>query len=369
MKNVFSILLIGLLGCSIVPSTLVSCSDVEGDGIDSILWNGSTNPQNTSYHNPVWEPSLEGGTVYKGASLYVAISAETEWAPGLKYCAPTITSSDLMSWDFSSQQAFSYDSKDEEGELVVGTRPAWTQGRIASLSADFAKTVSGSPYWMVYGIEGENVIGAACASSQQGPFTDLGKLLSAEDLGVTTLANPFIVVFSTKFYLCYTTENGSYVQELTLRKNTLPVLKGEPTLIAGPQMSNIALYRTDSKNYYLLGTVDNGQGGTEIRYARCETVNGQYVDKAGTDLLSGSKGELLVQGTAAYTNPDNVCRVFENNDGIQFIAYNATAVGNETMSSGYARNPLFLTPCELNEEGWFAQVVTPVADWTAPKFK
>ena len=78
---------------------------------------------------------------------------------------------------------------------------------------------------------------------------------------------------------------------------------------------------------------------------------------------------MLVQGTAAYTNPDNVCRVFENNDGIQFIAYNATAVGNETMSSGYARNPLFLTPCELNEEGWFAQVVTPVADWTAPKFK
>lgn len=85
--------------------------------------------------------------------------------------------------------------------------------------------------------------------------------------------------------------------------------------------------------------------------------------------FSGIVGELLVQGTAAYTNPDNVCRVFENNDGIQFIAYNATAVGNETMSSGYARNPLFLTPCELNEEGWFAQVVTPVADWTAPKFK
>lgn len=369
MKKILGIFFAAVALCTLIPSSLVSCTDVGGDGIDSIEWGGSRNPQNTKFRNPVWEPSLEAGTVYKGAGLYVAISSETEWAKGLKYCLPTVTSSDLMNWSFTQQQAFSYDTKDSEGVVTPGTRPSWSSARIVSLSADFAKTVSPTFYWLFYAVEGENAIGVAYARNQQGPFTDAGKLLSAEDLGATSLGDPYFVVFSTKFYLCYTTESGSYVQELTLKKEQLPTLKGQPTKVAGPEMQNVALYRTDSKNYYLFGTVKGSDGKTEIRYARSEKATGPFKDRNDGDLTQGSTGELLIQGNNDNYNPDNVCRVFENADGVQFIAYNATASGNETMLSGYARRPLFITPATLGDDGWFTSVVTPETGWTSPKFK
>ena len=375
MKKIYNLILPALLACTVIPGSLVSCTDVGGDGIDSVLWEGSQNPENTSFRNPVWEPSLEAGTVYKGASVYVAISSETQWSTGLNYCLPTITSTDLMRWTFSQQTAFTSDTATyttaDDGTKTYnysGVRPTWTENRIVSVSADFAKTVSGTPYWMLYQPEGENAIGAAYSVSQQGPFTDTGALLTAEELGVESLSNPFLVVFSTKFYMLYSTENGAYIQELTLKKAQKPVLKGSPVQVAGADFGDVALYRTDTKNYYLFGTVKNGDK-TEIRYAFSTSATGNYTDKNGLGLLEGSNGELLIQGNETNVNPENVSRVFENGDGVQFIAYNATALGNELMVSGYARRPLFITPCELDEDGWFKGVVTPVTGWTAPRFK
>ncbi len=375
MKKIYNLILPALLACTVIPGSLVSCSDVGGDGIDSVLWEGSENPENISFRNPVWEPSLEAGTVYKGASLYVAVSSETQWSAGINYRLPSITSTDLMRWTFSQQTAFMSDtaavSVDKDGNKTydyTGVMPLWTENRITSISADFAKTVSGTPYWMLYQPEGENAIGVAYSTSQQGPFTDLGALLKAEDLGVESLFDPFIVVFSTKFYMLYSTENGAYIQELGLKKASMPTLKGSPVQVAGPDFADVALYRTDNKHYYLFGTVANGDK-TEIRYAFCESATGKYTDKNGLGLLEGSNGELLIQGNDTNINPENVSRVFENGDGIQFIAYNATNVGNETMVSGFARRPLFITPCELDENGWFKDVVTPTTGWTTPRFK
>lgn len=61
---------------------LTGCTDMDGDGIDNVEWGGSTNPESTSYRNPVWEPSLEGGTVIVTPNNFVAIGGETQWAVG-----------------------------------------------------------------------------------------------------------------------------------------------------------------------------------------------------------------------------------------------------------------------------------------------
>ena len=79
-------------------ATTTGCADTDGDGEGEFEWTGSENPQNTSYRNPVWEPSLAGGTVFKAASSFVAISSETQWAAGVDYCCPTLQSSNLMDW-------------------------------------------------------------------------------------------------------------------------------------------------------------------------------------------------------------------------------------------------------------------------------
>ncbi|MBR3540147.1 MAG: hypothetical protein IKO08_01695, partial [Bacteroidales bacterium] len=185
-----------------LPTAMVSCADMSGDGIDSIVWTGSINPENASYRNPVWEPSLAGGTILKGSSRFVAISAETQWATGLTYRCPAIMSTDLSDWSFS-QEAFN-------APLISDSLAS-----INSLSADFAKTVANANYWLFYGY-GDNTIGAASASYAQGPYTDLGVFLTAEELGVTTLRDPFFLVASTNFYVCYTTEAGTYLQKVTI---------------------------------------------------------------------------------------------------------------------------------------------------------
>ncbi len=75
MKKIFKLLLFAISMGSFFNISMSSCTDNAGDGIDSIQWNGSKNPENSSFRNPIWEPSLEGGTLVKGASSYTAISA------------------------------------------------------------------------------------------------------------------------------------------------------------------------------------------------------------------------------------------------------------------------------------------------------
>ena len=74
MKNFMKTIIMALpLAAWIValPTAMTSCADMDGDGIDSILWTGSINAENSSYRNPVWEPSLAGGTILKGSSRFV----------------------------------------------------------------------------------------------------------------------------------------------------------------------------------------------------------------------------------------------------------------------------------------------------------
>ena len=349
------------------------CSDSNGEG--EFEWTGSQNPENTSYRNPVWEPSLAGGTVFKSASSFNAISQETQWAVGLDYACPSLQAADLMSWS-TNQQAFSYPVlgiDEETGESIVttpGSRPEWITGKIDCVSADFARTIAGANYWMIYSSEADNAFGAASAASGLGPYTDMGEFLSAETLGVTTLRNPhFSVIASTTYYLGYTTENGSYLQTLNIRKGNAPTLKGSPVQVSGPGFSDICIFRLDKDNFYLFGTVTNGTS-TEIRYGRASKATGPFLDKNGVEITSGaSDGELLVAAGSDYTNPQHPMHMFESENGYFYLAYNATDPNRSLMPSGYARKPLFISPVQLDDDGWFSSVITPAAGWTSPRYQ
>lgn len=372
MKNIFKYLSIGALALTVATG----CADTDGDGEGSFVWEGSQNPENTSYRNPVWEPSLAGGTVLRAASNFVAISQETEWAAGLPYACPTLQSAGLMTWS-SNQQAFTYpvatgEVDEETGEAVItpGSKPEWISGKVDAVSADFAKTVSGANYWMIYSSEADNAFGAATAPSGLGPYTDLGCFLTAEDLGAETLRNPhFSVIATTSYYLGYTTELGSYIQTLTLRKGVVPTLKGAPVKVSGPEFTNICIFRLSKTEYYLFGTVTSGQN-SEIRYAKGESATGPFYDKAGVEITDGlSNGELLVEGGVEYASPCNPMHLFESENGYYYLAYNATAIDRETMPSGYSRQPLFVSPLSMDEDGWFVERIVPESGWTSPRFQ
>ena len=362
--------LIKYISSSLAVATLLSitgCSSSDGEG--EFVWNGSQNPENTSYRNPVWEPSLAGGTVFKAASSFNALSQETQWATGLDYACPSLQSADLMSWS-TNQQAFSYPVITDGEVTDQGSRPSWITGKIDHVSADFARTLAGANYWMIYSSEADNAFGAATAPSGLGPYTDLGSFISAETLGVSTLRYPhFSVIASTNYYLGYTTENGSYLQALTLRRGNAPTLKGAADQVSGPEFKDICVFRLDKDNFYLFGTVSNGNS-TEIRYGRASKITGPYLDKSGKELTSGaSNGELLVKDGDMYVNPEHPMRLFESENGYYYLAYNATDPSRSLMPSGYARQPMFIDPLQLGEDGWFTTVTAPNVGWTTPRFQ
>ena len=94
MKKIFAIVLLPLL-----LGVMISCTDVKGDGMGTVIWQGSTVPQDSSFRNPVWEPDLSYPSVYKAAVGFYAIGSDKEWSPGLKLTAPVLSSTNLMSWD------------------------------------------------------------------------------------------------------------------------------------------------------------------------------------------------------------------------------------------------------------------------------
>lgn len=356
MKKYIKYMAVSALALAILP--LAGCADTDGDGEGEFVWEGSQNPENTSYRNPVWEPSMAGGTIFKAASNFVGISQETEWAAGVPYACPSLQSADIMKWS-SNQRAFSYPEKtgnvdEETGEPIFteGTIPSWLTGKITNVSADFAKTIAGANYWMIYTSDADNAFGAATAPAGMGPYTDLGAFLTADELGATTLRYPHLsVLASVNYYLGYTTDSGSYIQQLNLRRGQKPTKKGTASKVASADFANICIFRVSNTEYYLFGTVSTGSG-SEIRYGRSTKATGPFVDKNGTELTDGaSMGELLVEGGTEYTAPCNPMRMFASENGYYYLAYNATAIGRETMPSGYDRKPLFINPVQMDEDG------------------
>lgn len=355
MKKTFIYILAYLsLGLSATIG-MTGCTDIGGDGIDSVEWNGSVNPQAKSFYNPVWEPSLEAGTVLKGSSGFVAISSYTQWSKGIDLRCPLVLSSNLMDWT-ASGTAFKDDAL-----------PQWGQGRVISMSVDFCKAFTGEKYWMFYNMEGSEGIGVAASQSlAQGPYNDLqtdGAMLTLK----TTAAprNPFFFAVLTNYYLCYTTDEGTYIQKLTLKKGKMPTTSGDPTLIAGPGFDDVCILRAAADNVYFFGTV-NG----EIRYARADNVTGTYAGKDGVSLVSGGKGEALITSNSTFNNVKNPMRAFLNSDDTyMFLAYNATQADKTTLTSGYSREPMFVQPMELDENGWIKGTFTPTKGWTSPKYE
>lgn len=366
MKKILNIFLLGAFFYGLTPS-MTSCTDIDGDGIDSILYEGNMPPEATQFRNPVWEPDLEYGAVFKGAAGYYAIGSETQWVKGLTYTAPVLQSNNLMDWSFNNQQ---------EAFSTTMTSPAWAEGRIHSITVGFAKTVSAASYWMFYQLGDESAIGAAVATTAPGPYMDLGSVIEEEG----NVRNPYFAVFGASWYLFYTTDNGTYLQDLTLKatNKTDPdtgdkilvasvTKKGEPKQVAGAGFEDVAVYRIGLNKYYLFGTVKNGNT-TEIRYACSSKMNGPYIDKDGKDILTESKGTLLIESGSSIVNPENVCGVFADASDKEYILYNATDSSKPVLESGYNRKPLFMNPLDRDEDGWFTSVITPAIGWVAPRF-
>ena len=64
----------------------------------------------------------------------------------------------------------------------------------------------------------------------QGPFTDRGSFLTAADAGSQTIKDPFFIVITASYYLCYSTEEGT----LMVCEPASAAVRNDPRSVKGP---------------------------------------------------------------------------------------------------------------------------------------
>jgi len=344
MKNFIFTALVALMvfGC-------LSCTDIQGDGIDTVIWEGSQLPNETSFRNPVWEPDLGRPSVFRGATQFYAFGQEKEWSEGLNYVVPVLRSSDLMSWNFNGE--------------AFASAPDWGEGRITSVGVEFSKTLG--TYYLFYSL-GDAGIGVAYSKAPQGPYVDYGKLFDADSLGYQYVREPFFIQSGLDFYLFFETDQGVYGIELDIKRNMKPLPNGNAFRIAGSDYTGIFIFRMSGNDFYCFGTVGN-EVTSEVYMGRASGIEGPYLDKEGNDLVNNA-GTLLIREGDDLKSPGHVGGVFTDRDGKNWIMFGATDINKPELNSGDDRRPLILHQIDWDENGWPAVVIEANSGWTAPRF-
>jgi arabinan endo-1,5-alpha-L-arabinosidase len=347
MKFVFRLCLIPAF-----IAVLGSCTDIDGDGTGTTIWDGSVLPEETSYRNPVWEPDLGRPSVLRGATQFYAFGDEKEWSPGLSYKVPVLRSTNLMEWTITGE--------------AFETSPDWAEGSITSVSGIFSKTLG--TYYLAYMI-GDAGIGTSYSKAPQGPYTDYGKIIDKDAGGFEYVSEPFLIQTGLDFYLFFNTDRGVYGTELTIKRNTAPVLSGDLFKITGPDFRAVYVFRKASDSYYLFGTIGE-DGQSEICMGRGTDIEGPYLDKEGNDLMTGG-GTLLLEADPenGFESPGHAGGIFTDKYDKDWILYQATDINKPELLSGADRRPMMLSPIQWDEEGWPAQVIKAKGNWNSPKFE
>jgi arabinan endo-1,5-alpha-L-arabinosidase len=244
--------------------------------------------------------------------------------------------------------------------------PTWAMGPITSVSGIFAKTLG--TYYLAYTIADEG-IGIAYSKTPQGPYSDYGKIIDPESIGVAYCRHPYFIQAGLKFYMFFESPDGIYGQEMNIVKNSAPAIKGDIFKIAGTDFTGIYIFRKESDTYYFFGNSGEGDAAS-IKIAKASDVKGPYLDREGNDILTNGSGTELVVGNVAegFIAPSHVGGIFTDYENKEWILYEVTDTGNPTLSSGAERHPIMLSMLDLDDQGWPVTVVSVKGGWHQPKF-
>jgi arabinan endo-1,5-alpha-L-arabinosidase len=325
-----------------------SCADIQGDGIDTIVYNGSTVPEDSAYYNPVWDFDLTDASVFQSSGPYYAMGTEKPWADGIQYVAPTLTSSNLMDWSLISQaQAFL-------------EKPGWAEGSVTSVTGLFSKSLG--MYYLFYKL-GDAGLGVGDAKTPQGPYRDYGKFADKETLGVSEINDPFVYASGSNFYLFFNVKgDGVYGVKLSVKKNTLPLLDGDLFKIAGPDYSGSYIRKKGTRFQYI------GTHSGQIVMGIASAIEGPYLDNSGSDLVQGT-GTPLVTITNDFQEIGQCAGIQTDNQNNDWILYTAVESLIPVLPTGDTRFVLMLNRITYDGNGWPTQAIEATIGYNYPRFK
>lgn len=324
-----------------------SCTDIQGDGIDTIVYSGSTVPEDTAYRNPVWDFDLTDASVFLSSGPFYGMGSEKAWADGIQYVVPTLTSTNLMDWSLIAQ-----------AEAFL-EKPGWAEGNITSVTGVFSKSLG--MYYLFYKL-GEAGLGVADAKTPQGPYKDYGRFTGKEELGVGSINDPFVYASGSNFYLFYgVAGDGIYGVKLSVKKNTLPVLDGTPFKMAGADFSGPYVRKKGTKFQFV------GNHSGQIVMGLSGNVEGPYLDNTGTDLITGA-GTPLVTVTDDFQEIGQCASIQVDKAGAEWILYTAIEASIPALPTGESRFVLMLNRISYTEDGWPSEVIEARIGYNYPRF-
>jgi arabinan endo-1,5-alpha-L-arabinosidase len=266
------------------------------------------------YSNPVVPYSLPDPTLVLASDGYFYLYA-TENIRN----TPIHKSSDLVNWKLIGT-AFS-DS----------TRPSFEpKGGIWAPDINIIDGKYVMYYSMsVWGGEMTCGIGVAVSDKPEGPFSDLGKLLRSNEIGVQNSIDPFYIEEAGKKYLFWGSFHGIFAIELS--SDGLSLKPGaQKQQVAGSAYEGTYIIKREGF-YYLFASVGTCCEGIKSTYktvfGRSDNLFGPYLTKDGRS-MSDNQHEILIRGNDRFAGTGHNSEIITDNKGKSWILYHAVDISN-----------------------------------------
>lgn len=298
-------------------------------------------PPEGYYRNPVFQPVFADPSIIEAADGYFyAYATEDDWGNGSGvHIVPIIKSKDLINWTFVNDAFLQ--------------KPGWkSQGFIWAPDINF---IDGKYYlYYSYSLWGDTNpgIGLAIADKPEGPFSDHGKILLSEEVGVANSIDPFYMEDDGVKYLFWGSFRGIYGCELSDDGKSLA---GHKFNIAGNFFEGTYILKKNDY-YYFFGSNGNCCEGAASKYklviGRSTDIKGPYLNRQGDNLLT-AHGSLFIEGNSndGFAGPGHNAEIITDDAGDDWLLYHAIDKKIPYLPAGATRRPLMLDKI-VWENGW-----------------
>lgn len=167
-----------------------------------------------------------------------------------------------------------------------------------------------------------NGIGIAVSETPQGPFTDLGPLITTKGIGVLNSIDPYYIEDNGQKYLFWGSLNGIY--GIKLSEDGLSVMTGAQKFqVAADDIEGSYIHK-HGNYYYLFAShgrcCDGSQSTYKVVCGRSDNIEGPYVSKSGYSMLSGQY-ETLLKGNNYVAGPGHNAEFITDDGGNDWIIY------------------------------------------------
>ncbi len=305
-----------------------------------------------TYSNPVLMQDMADPTVIRANDGYFYAIATSGDLP------PVYRSKDLVNWSYV-RRAF-----------TPTGRPSWEPE--AGVWGPDVNYINGK-YVMYYAMSVWNGIetcgvGVATSNKPEGPYTDLGKLLRSNEIGVTNSIDPVFFEENGKKYLIWGSFWGG-IWVIELNDDGLSIKEGSQKVqIAGTSYFEGSYIHKRGGYYYLFastGTCCDGANSTyHLVVGRSTSLTGVYRNKTGQKMLD-NKYTTVISSNNSFKGTGHCSQIVSDDLGQDWILYHSYMASTPEIG-----RVLMLSHVQWDNEGWpYVETGTPALSASKPVFR